>query len=58
MAARVSGNGPGLPIAANTTYQIPNDPITIRGNQDKLRLVIEPAAQAGGHSSTGHWVAD
>jgi hypothetical protein len=37
-------NGPRLPIVANTTYQIPDDPIAISGNQDKLRLVIEPAA--------------
>jgi hypothetical protein len=36
-------NDPEVPIAANTAYQIPNDPITIRGNQDKLRLVIDPA---------------
>jgi hypothetical protein len=39
-------NGPGVPIAANTSYQIPNDPIAISSNQDKLRLVIEPAARA------------
>jgi hypothetical protein len=38
-------NGPGLPIAANTAYQIPDDPIAILGGQKKLRLVIEPAAR-------------
>lgn len=38
-------NGPGFPIAANATYQIPDDPIAIRGNQKKLRLVIEPAGR-------------
>lgn len=37
-------NGAGVPIAANTAYQIPDDPITIRGNEDKLRLMIEPTA--------------
>ena len=37
-------NGPEVPIAANTAYQIPNDPIAIRGNQDKFRLVITPAS--------------
>jgi hypothetical protein len=36
-------NGPGLSIAANAAYQIPDDPIEIRGNQKKLRLVVEPA---------------
>ncbi len=35
-------NAPEMPIAANTTYQIPDDPITSTGNQDKLRLVINP----------------
>jgi Domain of unknown function (DUF4384) len=40
-------NGAAVPIAANTTYQIPDDPITIRGNQGKLRLVITPAAGPG-----------
>ncbi len=39
-------SGPGLSIAANISYQVPNDPLTIRGDQDKLRLVIEPAARA------------
>jgi hypothetical protein len=39
-------SGPGFSIAANTSYQVPNDPIAIRGDQDKLRLVIEPAARA------------
>lgn len=39
-------SGAGLSIAANTSYQVPNDPITIRGDQDKLRLVIEPSARA------------
>jgi hypothetical protein len=38
-------NSPGLAIAANAPYQIPDDPIAIRGNQKKLRLVIEPAAR-------------
>jgi hypothetical protein len=38
-------NGPGLPIVANAPYQIPDDPIAIRGSQKKLRLVIEPAAR-------------
>ena len=37
-------NGPGFSVAASTAYQIPDDPIAVRGNQDKLRLVIEPAA--------------
>jgi hypothetical protein len=37
--------GPGLSIAANASYQIPDDPIVIRGNQKTLRLVIEPAAR-------------
>jgi hypothetical protein len=37
-------SGPGLPIAANTSYQIPSNPIAISGGQDKLRLVIEPPA--------------
>jgi hypothetical protein len=37
-------NGPGVPIAANATYQIPDDPIAVRGTQEKLRLVIEPDA--------------
>jgi hypothetical protein len=37
-------NSPGLTITANTPYQIPDDPIALRGNQDKLRLVIQPAA--------------
>jgi hypothetical protein len=40
-------NGPELAITANTAYQIPDDPIAVRGNQDKLRLVIEPAAGPG-----------
>ncbi len=35
-------NGPAFPIAANTTYQIPDDPIAMRGNARRLRLVIEP----------------
>jgi hypothetical protein len=39
-------NGPGIPIAANTSYQIPDDPIAIRGGQEKLRLAIVPAAGA------------
>jgi len=39
-------NGSGIPIAANTTYQIPENPIAIGGNQDKLRLVIEPGETA------------
>jgi hypothetical protein len=39
-------SGPGLSIAANTSYQVPNDPITTRGDRDKLRLVIEPAVRA------------
>lgn len=38
-------DGPGFSIAANASYQIPGDPIAIRGNQKKLRLVIEPAAR-------------
>jgi hypothetical protein len=40
-------NGPQLAIAANTAYQIPDDPIAVRGNQDKLRLVIEQATGPG-----------
>lgn len=36
-------NASELAITANTTYQIPEDPIASRGNQDKLRLVINPA---------------
>jgi hypothetical protein len=40
-------NGAALPIAANAPYQIPDDPITIRGSQKKLRLVIEPAVRRG-----------
>jgi hypothetical protein len=42
-----SNDSPGLPIAANVSYQIPDDPIAIRGDQEKLRLVIEPAARSG-----------
>jgi len=37
-------NSPGLTITANAPYQIPDDPIALRGNQDRLRLVIQPAA--------------
>jgi hypothetical protein len=39
-------NAAQIPIAANTAYQIPENPIAIGGNQDKLRLVIEPAEAA------------
>ena len=35
-------NAPNTTIAANTPYQIPEEPITVRGPQ-KLRLVVEPA---------------
>jgi hypothetical protein len=38
-------NGPGIFIVANAPYQIPDDPIAIRGNHKKLRLVIEPATR-------------
>ena len=48
-------NAPGIPIAANRPYQIPDDPIAVRGSQDKLRLVIEPGAAAtfGNSQTTG-----
>jgi hypothetical protein len=36
-------NGPALPIAASTSYQIPDDPIAMRGNARRLRVVIEPS---------------
>jgi HAMP domain-containing protein len=39
-------DGGGLSIAPGVSYQIPGDPIAVRGNQKKLRLVIEPAARA------------
>jgi hypothetical protein len=47
--------GPGLPIAANTSYQIPDDPIAIRAGQEKLRLVITPAtvSRLGGQLAAG-----
>jgi hypothetical protein len=35
---------PEIAIAANTAYQIPESPIALGGAQDKLRLVIDPAA--------------
>ncbi len=37
-------NAPGLPIMADIAYQVPDDPLAIGGNQNKLRLVIEPSA--------------
>ena len=48
-------NAPRMPIAANRPYQIPDDPIALRGSQDKLRLVIEPGAAAtfGNRLTTG-----
>jgi hypothetical protein len=39
-------NAPGIPIAANTPLHVPDDPVAVRGNQDKLRLVLEPAPTA------------
>jgi hypothetical protein len=39
-------NSPGIPIAANTPLHIPDNPIAVRGNQDKLRLVLEPGPTA------------
>jgi hypothetical protein len=35
---------PEIAIAANTAYQIPENPIALGGAQEKLRLVIDPAA--------------
>jgi len=35
-------NAPNSMVAANTPYQIPEQPLAIR-DQEKLRLVIEPA---------------
>jgi hypothetical protein len=48
-------NGAGVPIAANIAYQIPDDPITIRSDRDKLRLMIEPTAapSLGAQFATG-----
>ena len=37
-------NDAEVAIAANTAYQIPDAPIVVRDNREKLRLVIEPAA--------------
>ncbi len=37
-------NDAEVAIAANTAYQIPDAPIAVRDNREKLRLVIEPAA--------------
>jgi len=37
-------NDAEVAIAANTAYQIPDAPIMVRDNREKLRLVIEPAA--------------
>ena len=39
-------NDAEVAIAANTAYQIPDAPIAVRDNREKLRLVIEPAARA------------
>jgi hypothetical protein len=36
-------NTPSVAIAANAAYQIPENPIAIPGNAEKLRLVVEPA---------------
>ncbi len=48
-------NDAGVAIAANTAYQIPDKPITVRDNQEKLRLVIEPAVRPSirGQLTTG-----
>jgi hypothetical protein len=37
-------NEAGLPIAANMTYQIPDNPIAIRDPTEKLRLLVLPMA--------------
>jgi hypothetical protein len=47
-------NTPEISVPANTTLQIPDEPIAINGPQDKLRLVVQPAATlAFGSLETG-----
>ncbi len=48
-------NEAGVAIAANTAYRIPDAPISVRDNREKLRLVIEPAVGPliGGQLTTG-----
>ena len=39
-------SAPDFPIEANTAYQIPDNPLAVPENQERLRLVIRPVAVA------------
>lgn len=40
-------NGPGLPVSANANYTIPDSAIDVTGADQKLRLTLVPALNAG-----------